>query len=233
MRKNQGFTLIEMSIVLVIIGLLVVSVMIGRDLIHNADLQDMIQQLESYTAASNTFYTKYNSLPGDTAKATSYGLADAACPAGAGPTPPVVPGCNGDGDGMLTRFTDNAENINFWHHLSQANLVDGNFDGMTVTYGRGAPRTKLKNVGIYRATPPIIFPMRNIFIVGVDEQVDSIHHLVPMDAWHIDNKLDDGLPDAGIVQAPYSFDPLCYTTPPLSEYNTLNPDQVCALFVRK
>ena len=64
-QKSAGFTLIEISIVLVIIGLITGGVLVGRDLIKAAQIRAMISQLEKYDASVNTFQSKYNGLPGD------------------------------------------------------------------------------------------------------------------------------------------------------------------------
>src|ERR1700710_2201298 len=63
--ENQGFTLIELSIVLVIIGLIVGGVLVGQDLIKAAATRAQISQIEKYNQAVNTFKTKYNGIPGD------------------------------------------------------------------------------------------------------------------------------------------------------------------------
>jgi prepilin-type N-terminal cleavage/methylation domain-containing protein len=67
--KNPGFTLIELSIVLVIIGLLAGGILIGRDLIREAELRSQIRQFQEYELAYRTFQTKYDCLPGDCARA--------------------------------------------------------------------------------------------------------------------------------------------------------------------
>src|ERR1019366_6843373 len=72
---TAGFTLIEMSIVLVIIGLIVGSVLVGRDLIRAAELRSVISEVEKYKTAVMTFKGKYDCLPGDCANATTF-LAD-------------------------------------------------------------------------------------------------------------------------------------------------------------
>lgn len=56
--RNAAFTLIELSIVLVIIGLLVGGVLVGRDLIKSAEIRSQISQLQQYQAAINTFKAK-------------------------------------------------------------------------------------------------------------------------------------------------------------------------------
>ena len=74
--QQAGFTLIELSIVLVIIGLIVGGVLTGQDLIRAAEIRATIGQYEKYNTAVNTFRTKYNGIPGDllAASSTSFGL---------------------------------------------------------------------------------------------------------------------------------------------------------------
>jgi prepilin-type N-terminal cleavage/methylation domain-containing protein len=62
---RHGFTLIELSIVLVIIGLLAGGILVGRDLIHAAVIHAQVSQIEKYTMAANTFKLKYGGWPGD------------------------------------------------------------------------------------------------------------------------------------------------------------------------
>ncbi len=70
--KNIGFTLIELSIVIVIIGLIIGGVLFGRDLIKAAEIRSQIQQIEQIETEINTFKLKYNCLPGDCATATDF-----------------------------------------------------------------------------------------------------------------------------------------------------------------
>jgi prepilin-type N-terminal cleavage/methylation domain-containing protein len=63
--QNQGFTLIELSIVLVIIGLIVGGVLVGQNLIAAAAVRAQISQIEKYQTAANAFRGKYGYLPGD------------------------------------------------------------------------------------------------------------------------------------------------------------------------
>lgn len=64
MKKKNGFTLIELSIVLVIIGLIVGGMLVGQDLINAAKVRAEFSQMEKLDAAVNTFRLKYNALPG-------------------------------------------------------------------------------------------------------------------------------------------------------------------------
>ncbi len=74
--KKSGFTLIELSIVLVIIGLIIGGVLVGKDLIKAAEIRSTIGQYEKYKTAVNTFKLKYSGLPGDllSTNALSFGL---------------------------------------------------------------------------------------------------------------------------------------------------------------
>ena len=65
MHPRSGFTLVELSIVLVIIGLIAGGVLVGRDLIEAAAIRQQITQVERFKTAVQTFRTKYNGLPGD------------------------------------------------------------------------------------------------------------------------------------------------------------------------
>ncbi len=65
LNSHRGFTLIELSIVLVIIGLIVGGVLVGQDLIHAAALRAVISEKDRFSAAIYTFQGKYGYLPGD------------------------------------------------------------------------------------------------------------------------------------------------------------------------
>ena len=74
LMQLRGFTLIELSIVLVIIGLIIGGVLVGRELIAAAEIRQQIGQIEKYNTAVSTFRLKYNCLPGDCLNAANYGF---------------------------------------------------------------------------------------------------------------------------------------------------------------
>ena len=71
-KQQTAFTLIELSIVLVIIGLIVGGIMAGKDLIESGKIRAQITQIETIETEINTFRTKYNCLPGDCQNATDF-----------------------------------------------------------------------------------------------------------------------------------------------------------------
>jgi len=133
--EPQGFTLIELSIVLVIIGLIVGGVLVGQDLIRSAAVRAQVTQIEKFNQAVNTFYGKYGALPGDLNAqiANQFGFTPRGSYAG-----------QGDGNGFIQGIWGNDPNANsggfpymgeaavFWVDLTSANglnvnLIEGSF----------------------------------------------------------------------------------------------------------
>jgi prepilin-type N-terminal cleavage/methylation domain-containing protein len=71
---NKGFTLIEMSIVMLILALLTGGIFVGKDLIHSSEVRATITQVEMFNLAYNTFQLKYNCWPGDCNNASELGF---------------------------------------------------------------------------------------------------------------------------------------------------------------
>ena len=133
---NRGFMLIELSIVLVIVALLVGGVLVGRDMIHAAELRSVLSDIDKYKTAVNTFLVKYNCVPGDCATATNFwGVDPNGCPNTANNTVPKTATCNGNGNGTISSgWANNAspyncEEYRFWQQLANAGLVAGQYVG--------------------------------------------------------------------------------------------------------
>ena len=129
---SSGFTLIELSIVLVIIGLIVGGVLVAQDLIKAAETRSQLAQLEKYSTAINSFRNKYGYLPGDIPE--PYASRFSFQPRGTNPG-------EGDGNGFIKGYTNFCgamgistlgEGILFWSDLSSANLIAESFT--TATY---------------------------------------------------------------------------------------------------
>ncbi len=142
--KTVGFTLIELSIVLVIIGLIVGGILVGQDLIRAAEIRSVLTDIEKFNTAANTFEGKYGCLPGDCANATTFWPQDAKCSAFGNPlSTPATSTCNGNGDGIIEQAGDNSqgnsqqppfyhpENFLFWQPLALAGLIPGIYNGIS------------------------------------------------------------------------------------------------------
>jgi prepilin-type N-terminal cleavage/methylation domain-containing protein len=129
---KEGFTLIELSIVLVIIGLIIGGILVGRDMIRAAELRSVLSDIEKFKTAFNTFNLKYNCIPGDCANATTFfGVDSNGCPYAGGSAGGVTGTCNGDGDGNVApNSTGVYENYQAWRQLGFAGLIKGTYTGI-------------------------------------------------------------------------------------------------------
>src|SRR5262249_26026143 len=133
-REGQaGFTLIELSIVLVIIGLIVGGIPVGQDMIKAAEIRGIISQIQKYDSAVNTFRTKYGYVPGDVPSTVAGNLDFFAVTSASANTQGY-----GDGNGLIeycgggtTWTTQCGEPVILWRHLTDASLVDGNYGTTT------------------------------------------------------------------------------------------------------
>ena len=109
--RQQGFTLIEIAIVLVIIGLLLGGILKGQELITSARVRNLISQQDGIKAAFYGFQDRYRALPGDYNAATSN-------------IQNVTQ--NGNGDGRIENAAVQ-EPILTWEHLAKSGFVNGNY----------------------------------------------------------------------------------------------------------
>ena len=218
--SRAGFTLVELSIVLVILGLLVGGVLTGQSLIRAAEIRSVTTQANGYITAAYTFRDKYFALPGDMANATAYWGQSTAC-GGASATGT----CNGNGDGQLTDVaipSGTNEVFQVWRHLALAGLIEGNYSGLAggssnnhSLIGNNVPAAKISGVGwfagvvgfstgyfsgsseIYAGT------YGNALAIGIVPagSYASGPFLKPDDAYNLDVKMDDGKPGTGRIIA--------------------------------
>jgi prepilin-type N-terminal cleavage/methylation domain-containing protein len=210
-KSKQAFSLVELSIVIIIMGLLVASVTVGRDLIQAASLRATISQLGNYDAAVNTFELKYNGFPGDLDNASRRGLTTSKTSCAAG----YVATChNGDGDGYLEDANSFATNVSgdaelitgeggwFWEHIYKAGFADAAYSGDQDLAVIGTEFPKAKSGGgisVYGSGNINYYHIGAANSVGTGARFQNIFE--PEDAFSIDNKLDDGLPFSGFVIA--------------------------------
>jgi prepilin-type N-terminal cleavage/methylation domain-containing protein len=228
--RRSGFTLIELSIVLVIIGLIVGGVLVGQDLIRAAYVRAQISQIEKFNTAVNTFYGKYQALPGDMNATTAQAYGFAARGAGQG---------QGDGNGIIEGGTGwiapglsegTGETTMFWSDLSYANgmninLINQSFNSAQET-GVNITTISGTQVGLYLPTATTgngnyvyvwssggknYWGLSAINSLGPDYQnVVSSSNIPVRTAYAIDSKIDDGLPITGQVVALYLNSAICF-----------------------
>ena len=215
-----GFTLIEMSIVLVVIGLIVGGILVGQNLIAAAAIRSTIAQMDRYTTAANAFHDKYSCLPGDCATAVALGLGTTG-----------GPGDNGNGNGQVfssvamfapSQGPSEKESFNFWYHLQQANMIEGGYTGYPAggfttfsgNFTGYAPVTKIRSTVFINAmsitdTSQGDEYFDNSFVIsagGISGGGGQLNGgMTAAEAYAIDTKIDDGFPTTGSVQVMYPY----------------------------
>lgn len=217
---KTGFSLVELSIVLVILGLLTGGILGGQSLIHAAELRSITKEYETFQTAINTFKDKYFAVPGDMRNATDFwGYADTSGSGGECGDPAADTGtgtetCNGTGNGRVADFFqgEDYEWYRFWQHLSNAGLITGNYTGVGTgspsVLGTNVPASKFGGVGWIMAHignypgdgDAYQADYGSEFIVGAPDGWNvSGPAFSPEEAWNIDTKVDDGIPGTGKV----------------------------------
>jgi prepilin-type N-terminal cleavage/methylation domain-containing protein len=184
-RYARGFTLIEIAIVLVIIGLLLGGVLKGQELITGARVRNLISQQDGIKAAFFGFQDRYRALPGDYAAASTNI---------SGVT--VVGNGNGRIENPNTGGTH--EEILAWNHMTAAGFLNGSY---TMVSGVTAPAAGNNPVNPYSVYLTIVYD--NAYGTGTPP---SKHNLktgsqVPVEIIaEVDRKIDDGQPYTGGFQ---------------------------------
>lgn len=231
-ENKQGFSLVELSIVLVILGLLTGGILAGQNLIRAAELRNVSTEFQTYSTAIMTFRDKYLGLPGDLRNAADFWDGNASmtnCLTNAGAAGTDT--CNGDSNGFIDNVGSTTvayESYAIWKQLANAGLIEGSYTGISgdsdatpdsVISGSttNTPSSKLGNAGwsigddaiIDGAVDMLGTPTSGNYMVIGSVATDDYtigDALTPEEAWNIDTKMDDGQPGIGAVQANETWD---------------------------
>ncbi len=216
--KKSGFSLIELSIVLIIIGLLISGITGGASLIKSAEMRSVISEARAFATSVNGFYSQFYAYPGD--YATQIGAS-----------------WGGDNDNKIEYYTSASastplspsENNVAWQQMKNAALIDGTFISSTSlvesttapTFGTHTPASRIKGGGWafdYRdlttaataeANAQNVIVLSGAISLTVSGTASNIHAptgakssgiILPSDALSIDTKIDDGIANAGKVR---------------------------------
>ena len=180
-KQQAGFTLVEIAIVLVIIGLLLGGVLKGQELITQAKIKNVANDLSGISAAVYGYQDRYRAFPGDDPNAATRWTNPAAT--------------KGDGNGqigatgvkdIINCSTDAGENCQFWHHLRLAGFIAGD---TSVPNGKLSPQN---------ATGGVLHVQQGA--LGLSGPVICTTNLLGKIAGAIDAQFDDGNPATGQVR---------------------------------
>ncbi|MGE5825757.1 MAG: type II secretion system protein [Bacteroidota bacterium] len=186
-RSQQGFTLVEIAIVLVLIGLLVGGILKGQEMITQARIKSVIADFNGISAAYYAYRDRYRAIPGnDPNAATRWSGATA-----------------GDGDGHIGGLYNSAtttdESRQWWDHLRRAGLVSGTGTGQPLNAVSGLIGAQTGD-----GTSPNYGPVLGSDAAGTGGLTGIIicsANLPDKIAIGVDSQMDDGAPGAGAMRA--------------------------------
>lgn len=219
MKRAAGFTLVEIAIVLVIIGLILGSILKGQQLIAGARVRALADQINSVTVAWFAFQDRYRALPGDYRAARSQ-ISDAASIK------------NGNGNGVISAGKEAGQ---VWAHLGNSGILIGTFDGADAAANVNCPATTCPQNAFNRG---ILVTSSNRAVNNATTAIElwSGNRVPAAILAELDRKIDDGRADSGKMQLSKSTggwtDPGCRSKADTTLYDVLNNERNCAAVLR-
>lgn len=196
MTHQKGFTLVEISIVLVIVGLILGGVLKGQVLIDSARVRSVINDLNGIRTAWYGFQDRFHGVPGDFSGGTSYIAATSS---------------DGDGDGAIG---SKQEIAGVWQHLSLSGFISGEFDGVegnvgTLSDAECTASTCPQNpyYGFYKYS----YTSKADGVSGPSNELYTGGKIPSSVLFEVDTKLDDGIPNTGQFRVHSDFAATCTT----------------------
>lgn len=203
--QNKGFTLVELAIVMIIIGLLIGGVIKGQELIKNAQVAAAVSEMKSFDAAINGVYSVYKEYPGDM-------MDPAGRIANCSAAPCNRPGNGNDrigADGIYTVTADDSENLSAWAQMKSAGMITVVDGSATLVYGNGLPQSAFGVGGYQISYHPGGLVRGNALSEGhflqlgltvAEASSAGARFLQANVAARMDRKIDDGVSDTGSVR---------------------------------
>ena len=204
-QNRDGFTLVEISIVMIIIGLLIGGTFGGMKLIDNMQVNKTVQDLKAIESAALTFKDTYGRLPGDMPNTAARlpSCTDAPCATGGNGDRQISP--TNAATTWLAALNTGWERYTFWHHLQAANMLAMDFKNtLDPTFGEGQPTAPIG--GGYRLTEytgngtPCAIQNRGAVLTISDDSAAALGGTYTLRCGTIesvDRKVDDGEPYRG------------------------------------
>jgi prepilin-type N-terminal cleavage/methylation domain-containing protein len=185
---QAGFTLVEIAIVLVIIGLLLGGILKGQEMITQAKIKNVVNDLNGVTAAINAYQDRYKALPGDDKNAGARWTATAITP--------------GNGDGIIagkynsTNVAD--ESLLFWQHLRLAGFLSGT--GTDQPFNASSGKMGVQTGDAASPPGPVLGTAGATPIPGFTGLILCTANLPDKIAISVDSQMDDGDGTKGSVR---------------------------------
>jgi prepilin-type N-terminal cleavage/methylation domain-containing protein len=183
-RRQSGFTLVEIAIVLVIIGLLLGGILKGQEMITQAKIKNIVNDFNGVTAAMNAYQDRYRSLPGDDLNASTRWAGS----------------FGGDGNGQIGATTDTynaapatpaagtSETLKFWWHLRLAGFVGGSTAATSISSVQQPPNAVNGIMGVQNTG------------MGFTSNIICSSNLPDKIAIAVDTQMDDGSSTTGQIR---------------------------------
>ncbi len=218
--KNDGFSLVEVAIALIVIGVILGGVLKGRQLIENARMNVLMRNVDMYRVAFHLFQETYGALPGDFHLASDQ-----------------IDGClrNGNNDGIISGQGLNPQDEagQAWRHLSSAHLISD--VGALPQFGhagrgKGVPHEKIGGVMTVRYAPDVNMPGHWLLLGQENGAEGDGALLTPRQAQTICQKMDSIDPMCGRVQGRHGANVAPEDCIKNGRFNTQNDHPACVLY---